>query len=375
MDVLSFAQAMTAGVGKGSQFGLKGAIAGGVLGLADYGIAEGVNGENNEGNNTLQGSLAGGFAVGSFNSALTSAHELYSFYHPNQVPAFNSLDHTGDTEAKVVGIDKLMHGDMEQGFKSFTLEPHKIMTDVTKLAMLSQEDNIEQQTEDLINANFAGGKNVNDTIKKAVKSPYTFAKRYVDEIKGNINTFDNISSNKYINPDTPIHKQMADYVESHAIQYNRSLDKLRDAGIDIPDDMTVKDVADYFRNMKTGPISIYDTLKNGGLYDKGSNPILKAVGIMDEVNEGSPLWARATNRQIEKGTAKLESHLTDKTGRMVLKGGLPTRLAALAGDVVLGGALGAAQHGAIYGFGKLIHHNRQDLNNIDANVPLNPIGM
>jgi hypothetical protein len=87
---------------------------------------------------------------------------------------------------------------------------------------------------------------------------------------------------------------------------------------------------------------------------------------------GSPVWSRTINKQIENGVVK---EVRDAAGKVHLNGGgkIGRALAIVADTVLIGGGVGALAGGAAYA-AKAPFHKRKETNELSSNTAYNAIG-
>lgn len=116
---------------------------------------------------------------------------------------------------------------------------------------------------------------------------------------------------------------------------------------DMGDIKTSDDITKYIDNIEPGA---YGTYKELDRVKGKNNAMTKLVSLSEENKTGSPLWARALDRDIRAGDTQIESYTdTNKKGKKVkrnrIKGGNKTlRGLALLGDIAVGGLTMAATY-------------------------------
>jgi hypothetical protein len=174
-------------------------------------------------------------------------------------------------------------------------------------------------------------------------------------------------------------------LRSHAVSetvtaddFIKSLNNTRDGlaeltGVAIPKGLNSTDeYVEYLRSIKPGARGTEEALRNAGFYDKGTPFRKKAAGLIYEGMNGSPVWSRTINKQIENGVVK---EVRDAAGKVHLNGGgkIGRALAIVADTVLIGGGVGALAGGAAYA-AKAPFHKRKETNELSSNTAYNAMG-
>lgn len=170
-----------------------------------------------------------------------------------------------------------------------------------------------------------------------------------------------------MNTNDSMEKRMQKYIDLRADEVDKMVDGLEKGAQKINDH---QDLKKYVDTLEPGALGTYKSLERAGLYGEDSNWKRKTIAFGVESFTGSPLWARVSDRQINKHVEERTKGLNLKAGEILsdkqmefrneaikelqngkLGGGKgkAMRAAAILGDTVgLGGGLFAA--------GAVAHH-------------------
>lgn len=429
MSVIGLAAGMMGhgalGAYQSMDFGRKGLLAGGAIGAAGYLAGESID------DGGLGGALVSGMITGSVQSAFSTAQELYAFKNPNHVSAMSSINTTTTATSIAGGVyDTIKGPNRSKAMFANALTPQNIMTDLTRMAMISGDMStmnnkmaeafgLDPNTGEKLNKSgnslkrafdFAKG-HIKDNLDAAdSKSPWFSKEATSFDIETNNPNYQRVrvldeSGNWVDKPGSEprtlkktisltgkesMGQRAAMFVEANGQMYD---DLFKDFGelhemVGLKGDgFAVKDhkqYAEYLRSMNGGAVDTMESLHKAGYGGKGSSTLKRMIGLGVETYSGSPAWARVTAKQMKDGTITNTEAWTDAEGnhrrRMIADvdgkvhikgGGKWGRVAALAGDIAMGGLLNAGLNAVIYGASSPFRGKSDQA--VNSNKAYNPI--
>lgn len=424
MDVFSTVAGMglhgAFGAYSSADFGKKGMFAGGAIGAAGFLAGEAITGDDD----SLGAALLSGMVSGSVQSAFSTAQELYAFSNPAHISNVSSVNTT--TTATAMGnailapltkegraefgaLREQGMGRIEAGSALMTgklATPENLMTDMLRMGMASndfgaataairdsmgpKEDGSKKgafaKVADLAKGMYNNTMEVANTADNRTgwfsTEPITLDVVQKDILGRNLDADGKVTDGPAhvekvsLTGKESVEERMGMYIDKNKHAMNDMLGKFSEMqemmGVESKF-KTSDDLKGYLTNIESGAIGTYKELERAGFYGEDASLTKKAVGYGVETFNGSPAWARITDKQLTDGTASIENY-TDAKGNpraRISGGGRAGRIAGIVADIAMGGVINAAGNAAMWAVAQPFKSAGNHV--INSNNAVNPI--
>lgn len=369
MSVINTVMNVATNAYSAKEFGTKGLVGGAGVGLATSLLTEKAteNMKDEHGNNTLTGSIVSGAISGAALSSFSTAQELYAFSNPKSLAAVSSINTTTTANAitntistltSKEGIDRVKNYRkqmIDSGMSKFTssvgavgnvvsremLATENFLTDFVRMGMVNNgSPNIEKmigELESKFEENL-GGKPL-DGKKGFFNELKATGKTFADKIWENTKESVNIGNGKANTPwfsDKPVDIPNGDKTPTKILGTETSKERMIKYIDHYKDDIepifnalkagesegyvpksninNIDDYKNYINRMDAGGLATYKELKHHYRKDAPIGEKVSAFGT--EIMNGSPLWARQLEKDLDNG-ASIVNNIKTKSGEKI----------------------------------------------------------